>query len=628
MRKKLIYKIGNPYPLGATAVGTSVNFAVALNSDEECGIILYAKSGKEMKIPFSAENRIGNIYCMMISGGDEDGLKGYSYHFYAGDGIIPDPYARKIIGHEKWGKQIELEKLRGGIELDVFDWGEDVNPRLSYEDSILYCMHVRGFTRHHSSTVNGKGTFHGIQEKIPYLKELGVTSLECMPAYEFEEVDVETEEKKNTMSYAMEHYAEKADVQETSRKRMNYWGYKKGYYFAPKAAYAMDKNSPDRELKTLIRELHRQHMEFIMQFYFPKTIKPGFILEVLRFWVLEYHIDGIHLLGEKLPLTLIATDPLFSNTKLMYYDFPCDEIYEDGEVPKYRNLSSYQDNFMIDIRKYLKSDEDMLQSFLFHMRHNPQKEGVIHYITNYNGYTLMDLVSYDRKHNELNGEDNKDGNNYNYSWNCGYEGSSRKKAIQKLRVQQIKNAIVFVLLSQGTPMLLSGDEFGNSQGGNNNAYCQDNAISWLDWQLLEKHQELYQFIKTVIQLRKEHPVLRRGKEAKMMDTLSCGYPDVSYHSEEVWRPIIDNYNRHIAIMYCGKYALLPDGTEDEFFYIAYNMHWITHDFSLPNLPKDKTWVRLLGTSETVPENEQENQITVAPRSITIMISKIKDEQEK
>lgn len=650
MNQRFEWKTGNPYPLGATVEGEYINFAVSLNPQKECGIILYDVKGKEIKIPFSATNCMGNIYCMKISGKQIPSEK-LQYNFYCDEKIIVDPYAKKIVGHEKWGVLPIQSKIKGAVSTIPFSWDQDVMPRIPYEDCFLYSLHVRGFTRHPSSRVEGKGTFKGIMEKIPYMKDLGITTLEIMPAYEFDEVEVEKD--RDSVSYAMEHYTDKIEDIGKKKEKINYWGYKKGYYFTPKASYASDKDHADIELKELIKKLHQEKMELVMQFYFPRGIKQGYILEVLRYWVLEYHIDGIHLQGENLPITLIATDPLFSNTKIMYYDFPLHEIYEEREVPFYRNLASCQDDFLRDMRRFLKSDEDMLHSFLLHTRKNPQKEGIINYITNYSGYTLMDLVSYDQKHNEENGENNKDGSDYNYSWNCGQEGPSRKKAVQKLRLQQIKNALVFVILSAGTPMLLSGDEFGNSQNGNNNAYCQDNAVSWLNWQLLEKNQEIYQFMKTLIKIRREHPVFRKDKEWKMMDTLSCGYPDISYHSEEVWRPVIDNYNRHIAIMYCGKYAVKAEGQEDDFFYVAYNMHWIPHEFALPNLPRGKRWSILLSTdnveqnliqsvkkvpailSQTVDQKKvknnkgkkkeehdstQQEHIMVPPRSIVIMIS--------
>ncbi|MEG1848901.1 MAG: alpha-amylase family glycosyl hydrolase, partial [Lachnospiraceae bacterium] len=468
--------------------------------------------------------------------------------------------------------------------------------------------------------VQGKGTYFGMMQKIPYLKELGITALELLPAYEFEEVEVHNQHP--SIQYMIDHYKDipsEENPEEASSTSLNYWGFKKGYYFAPKASYAYAHTSRGAmiELKNLIHELHQNNMELIMQFYFPSNMKQGYILEVLKYWVLEYHIDGIHLLGEHIPVTLIATEPLFSNTKLLYYDFPCDEIYEKEEQPVYRNLASYQDDFMYDVRKFLKSDEDTLAKFVTYMKKNPSKEAKINYITNYYGFTLQDCVSYDQKHNEANGEDNKDGNNYNYSWNCGVEGATRKRSIQDLRLQQMKNALLFVILAQGTPLLQSGDEFGNSQKGNNNPYCQDNAISWLNWNDLAKHTELFSYTKQLLAIRKAHPILRQPQELRIMDTLSCGYPDLSYHGEEVWRPILDNYNRHIGIMYCGKYAKLDQNTEDDFFYIAYNMHWLEHSFALPKLPKGMQWKLILSTAAKSNQDAavKEESVLLAPRSI-------------
>lgn len=629
MMHKLKLTVGNPYPLGVTMNDSTINFAVSMTVKSNCGLVLYSKkTGREKKIPFQDCNRNGNIYCIGIRGLIPEE---YEYNYYCDDRIVIDPYARKLSGHEKWGQAVTTEgknACRAVLIQKEFDWEEDKNPHIPYEESILYCLHVRGFTKHSSSKVDGKGTFYGIQEKIPYLKQLGITSVELMPCYEFDEIDVNKEQ--TTMSYALEHYKDTAqENKESLETKMNYWGYKKGYYFTPKASYARNTKEADGEFKNLMKSLHKEKMELIMQFYFPATVKPGFILEVLRFWVLEYHIDGIHLQGENLPITLIATDPLFSNTKLIYYDFSCDEIYEEGEIPFYRNLASCNDYFMKAMRKFLKSDEDMLPAFLEQQRRNPLKEASVHYMTYYYGFTMADLVSYDKKHNEANGEDNRDGESYNFSWNCGVEGVTRKKAILKLRIQQMKNAFVFLILAQGTPMIMSGDEFANTQNGNNNPYCQDNMISWLNWNQWNKNQEIYQFVKALIELRKVHPVFRKRTEAKLMDTLSCGYPDLSYHSEDVWRPVIDNYNRHIGIMYCGMYAKQSEQENDDFFYMAYNMHWEVHEFSMPNLPKDKRWVKFLTTAEeTFCESEkmieedvpEENMIRVPARSITIMIS--------
>ncbi len=617
-------KKGYPYPMGVTIMEEGINIAATFHNHKKCGMILYSNDSElEERIAFTQEYRIGNIYCILLEGMQP---ANYTYLFYCDNEVMVDPYARKITGHEVWGKSVDNNTrpmLRCCFTVDSFSWENDQMPQIPFEKCVFYCLHVRGFTKHNTSNVKEKGTYQGIIDKIPYLKELGITSVEILPAYEFDEVDIGNTEP--SMSYMMAHYKEDLTVSREEAIKLNYWGFKEGYYFTPKAAYASKGKSPTIEMKQLVQELHRNQMELIMQFYFPPTIRPGFMLEVLRFWILEYHIDGVHLMGENIPVMLIATDPLFGNTKLLYYDFQTEQIYANGEVPIYRNLASCEDSFMIANRKFLKSDEDMLQNFLEHMRYHHIQKGSIHYITNYDGFTLMDLVSYDKKHNEANGENNKDGSNYNYSWNCGFEGNTRKKSVVDLRIRQIKNALVLVILSQGTPFILSGDEFGNSQNGNNNPYCQDNEISWLNWNHLNKYHEIYLFTKNLLKLRREHPILRRSEACKIMDTLSCGYPDISYHGEEVWRPVIDNYNRHIAVMYCGKYEKTEDGKEDAFFYIAYNMHWEMQLFALPNLPKGMGWKEMIVTHEKQEQDDNEtvieaNKIMVPPRSITILMS--------
>ena len=239
----------------------------------------------------------------------------------------------------------------------------------------------------------------------------------------------------------------------------------------------------------------------------------------------------------------------------------------------------------------------MLSGMAEHMRQNSSLEGVVNHITDYRGFTLSDLVSYDRKHNEENGEDNRDGSDYNYSWNCGVEGSSRKRAILQMRLAQRKNALAMLFLSQGTPLLLAGDEMGRSMQGNNNAYCQDNKINWLDWKLLEKEAELFTYTKELIRYRKEHPILHSRQTMQIMDSLSCGYPDLSYHGEQAWYAHFENYYRHMAVLYCGMYEKKPDGTDDDFIYIIWNMHWEKHTFALPTLPQDYVWTVSMTTKE-------------------------------
>jgi glycogen operon protein len=367
-----------------------------------------------------------------------------------------------------------------------------------------------------------------------------------------------------------------------------------------------------------------------MQFYFTSHVERQEITDILRFWVINYHVDGFHLMGDNIPITDIARDNALTDTKLWYYSFDTENIYSRGENPTYRNLAEYNDSYLYDMRKYLKGDENMLSGVLEHMKHNPLKCGCINYFTNYFGFTMMDMVSYDRKHNEANGEDNRDGNDLNCSWNCGEEGKSRKKKVQKLRIRQIKNTMCMLLLSQGTPLIFMGDEFGNTQNGNNNPYCQDNAVTWLDWRRLNSEKEIYDFWCKMIQIRKKHPILHMNSEMRMIDYISCGYPDLSYHGQNAWRAQLESYNRHVGIMYCGKYAKLENGEEDIFCYLAMNMYWEPRTLGLPKLPSGMKWERIVCTAgdiecheeSTKSAKEQEDTvlITVPPRSVGFFVA--------
>ena len=302
------------------------------------------------------------------------------------------------------------------------------------------------------------------------------------------------------------------------------------------------------------------------------------------------------------------------------------EIYHTAEVPVQKTLAYYRDAFMFDMRRYLKGDQDMLKSFQYHMRNFNKNCGVINYITNYYGFTLNDLVSYETKHNEPNGEGNADGMNQNYSWNCGAEGPSRKKHIKQLRHKQMKNALSFLFTAQGTPLLFAGDEFGNSQDGNNNCYCQDNDTGWVDWNNMAKNTDVFEYAKELISFRKKHPMLHLDTALTMLDKYKCGYPDLSYHGEEAWKAQLSSYNRHIGIMYCG----LGSSEEGDRIYIAYNMHWEQHRFALPSIA-DYEWDCVLGTEENVvvyDEEKNTSYIDIEPRSISILVGKLLPKIEK
>lgn len=620
--RKLRIKNGHPYPLGASLKADgSINFSMVNNTNEECGIILYRK-GVEQKerILFDKKHRIGNIFCALIEGIDS---ARYEYNFFVGEKVLVDTYAKRIVGNEKWrGGEFKRPFLRGSFYNDAFDWQGTQRLCIPYSDSIMYCLNVRSFTKHASSKVKNKGTFMGMTEKLPYLKELGINAVELMPAYEFEECEWENVPDTavtHTIEYQVSHIDAEIDAEPVRAKRINCWGYKEAFYFVPKASFAAGDDAVT-EFKRMVREFHKSGIEVIMQFYFPTNIKQGYILEILKHWVLEYHIDGFHLKGACVPATLIATEPLFANTKLMYEDFRLSEIYHGTEGAACKNLAYYRDEFMYDMRRYLKGDYGMLKSFQYHMRNYHTKCGIIHFMANYYGFTLVDLVSYDTKHNEANGEDNTDGTNHNYSWNCGVEGPSRKKAINKLRHTQMKNALSFLFLAQGVPLLMAGDEFGNSQHGNNNCYCQDNETGWVDWRGLAKNADIYEYVKELIAFRRSHPMIHLEDSMSMLDRFGHGYPDLSYHGEEAWKVQLNENNRHIGIMYCGH---AEDGKSADYIYIASNMHWNSHRFALPSIANYE-WVKAFETTENVLVTDYEKNtgyIDIAPRSVTVLIGK-------
>ncbi len=629
MNSEYTTKSGFPYPMGVSACEGAINIAIEFPHSPKkiCGIILYTQNHETMRISFSERFRRGNLYCVRIEGLK---LNKFSYQFFSDDIVFCDPYARKINGREIWGKAEDGEKqilAEFNAEEPEFDWKDDRCLEIPYEDSVIYSLHVRGFTKHPSSGVTAKGTFDGLVEKIDYIKNLGVTAVECMPIYDFNEIIYNP--AYTTFKVQNLPFMEEKNIW---KYRINYWGFadKDNYYFAPKFSYAAGSN-PVYSCKHMIRKLHENGLECMMQIYFSKDQTPSFIQEVLRFWVMEYHVDGFRLMGVSLPMELIGKDPVLKRTKIYCENTLADRMYEDGTTPEFRHLGLYRDDFRCDSRKFLKGDEDMLSRISMYMKDNSEKEARIHHITDYRGFTLMDLVSYDRKHNEENGEENRDGSDYNYSWNCGAEGPSRKKAIVSLRLSQRKNALSFLMLSQATPLLMAGDEFGHSTGGNNNAYCQDNKVNWLNWKWDKSGEELQEFTRQLIAFRKAHPILHTKKLLRAADYQSQGYPDISYHGEQAWYAQLENYNRHIGIMYCGLYETKPDGSADDFIYIAYNMHWMTHEFALPILPKEYDWEIAYGT-RICPENKQagdllfdeqqeQKKVSVTPRSVLVLVGK-------
>ena len=604
---------------------------------DEFGVILYDRKHKDgVRVPFPKDSRVGAVHAMMLKGYHD---RECSYLFYCGDRTWQDPYCKRIANPYRYGvKKMTLPGCM--VEAQTYDWENDRTLGYPYEDMILYALHVRGFTKHRSSGVQHRGTYLGLTEKIAYLKELGITSLLLMPSYEFDEImDYDNASELVSMEHAAAAYKQppiqkdNADVQGNSEKhtnRLNYWGYCKGLYYIPKSGYAHGKDAVT-EYKNMVKELHKNGIEVLMQFYFPPEIVSVEMIEILKYWVLEYHIDGFHIMGVDLPIALLAKEPLLSETKILTIQQYSPE--QRDYMAKTRSIGWLSDGFLYDVRKLIKGDDNTIHQFLFHVRNNRPETGIVNYIAKWEGMRLMDMVSYDRKHNEANGEDNQDGTDYNCSWNCGVEGKSRRKNINNLRLRQMKNALSAVFLSQGTPLLYSGDEFGNTQEGNNNPYCQDNAVAWIKWNSTESGNKLLEYTKMLIKLRKEHPVLHSSMPLKGIDYLSCGYPDVSYHGKEAWRPDTSPASRSVGIMYCGCYGEIDGKKDDTFFYIGVNLHWNAYYFGLPQLPKGKEWVLYASTDpqemadQDIKEDEEDDsaepvqEIYVGPRTIVIYISR-------
>lgn len=603
-------KNGSYRSLGVEKPGRDVCFTIAVPDEKPCSLILYrlGEREEEVRIPMEISARYGDLRSVTIEGLP---VEEYEYNYLVDGELVTDPYARLISGRDCWGAASEGEKeLRGRAVFSSYDWEGDEPFGQPWEDTVLYSTHVRGFTKHPSSGVKNKGTFSGLIEKIPYLKELGINLLELMPVYDFAEVEAFDEKHPPLRRPA-------ADMD----RLMNYWGYTQGYYFAPKASYAATKD-PIKEFKDLVRELHRNGIGIILEFYFPKRVRTELVLDCIRHWVLEYHIDGIHVNRDGAPVEALAQEPLLSHTRILTESFRLDEIYEERYVPKFRNLAEYNDGFLMDARRFLKGDEGQLEAFTWRARRNATEHAVINYMANHNGFTLMDAVTYDAKHNETNGEENHDGTDYNHSWNCGEEGPSRKRKTLALRARQLRNAFVILLLSQGTPLIYGGDEQGNSQQGNNNVYCQDNELSWVSWKTGKAFSFLPGYVKALLAFRKKHPIFHQERPFRMTDYLSCGHPDISYHGKRAWFGDFENYSRSVGIFYAGDYirANTQGRQQDASFYVAYNMHWIPHEFALPRLPEQGEWRIAVDTgmeADTGIYSEEEMPLLPDQRTVTV-----------
>ena len=690
------YKLraGKPFPFGATSVPGGFNFSVFSSNSTSCTLVLFDKGAPtpKVEIPFREEFRIGNVYSMVVFDIDIEAIE-YGYRMdgpwdpEAGDRfdntkILMDPYARAIGGRDVWGVTPDWSDMyqhRARLVFDDFDWGDDRPLEVPMEDLVIYETHVRSFTADSSSGVRFPGTFAGIREKIPYLKELGVNCIELLPIYEFDEFE-----------------NSKVD-EETGRHLVgNYWGYSTLGFFAPKAGYAATGKMGMQvdELKALIKELHRNDIEVFLDVVFNHTAEGNeygpyisfkgldnktyymltpegyyynfsgtgntlncnnpvvrdMVLDCLRYWAAEYHVDGFRfdlasILGRDqwgAPLSnpplleSLAYDPILAKCKLIAEAWDAGGLYQVGSFPAYGRWAEWNGKYRDGARQFLKGDMGSVGDMAQGLQGSPDlyagrgATASINFITAHDGFTLNDLVSYNDKHNEANGEDNRDGSNDNDSWNSGWEGPTDDPDINALRIRQMKNALTLMMVSQGVPMMLMGDEMGRTKQGNNNTYCHDNELNWLDWTLTEKNAELLHYAQKIVAFRHAHPALRNRWHLSGKDQVGSGYPDISWHGTQAWNADWSGTSRLLAFLLCGKNAR-GGMEEDNYIYVAFNTHWDSYWFELPGLPEGMSWHVAANTGAPSPQDiwdvgqehllEDQQSIMVGDRSVVVLVGK-------
>lgn len=622
----------NRFGAGKTADGICFTFEGAKECD--CAVRIYDRRSKNGGGAGYEDFAVPQAYCVgavrsvCIEKLDE---RHCDYNYVIDGQVVVDPYAKRIVGREKWADYSRRDnryKVRSGFDFSEYDWQGDRSPEISGSDMVLYKLHVRGFTKDGGVSGRTKGTFSAVTEKIPYFRELGITTIELMPAYEFEELIPPRYEKQamNFEGWAPQAVAgyrlmQKKEHEEREKEppTINYWGYGSGNYFAPKAGFAAGK-CPSTEFKEMVHALHKAGLECVMEMNFDAKTNPNFIVDVLRHWVREYHVDGFHLICSQIAVASVISDVLLRRTKIFAQGFPA-QAWEQAE--SYPHLYVYNDEFLYTARRMINHMDGNLNEYLNQQKKQHPNIGFVNYFANNNGFTLADVFSYREKHNEANGEESADGSDWNYSVNCGEEGASRRKKIKEARAALMRQAVAAVLLAQGVPLIFAGDEFGNSQGGNNNAYCQDNKTGWVNWRQLERNRDFFAFVKELLALRKSHPVIRRRTPVRMCDYEGHGLPDLSYHGARAWSGEIYPSMQAVGVLYAGVY-----GGEEQDLYIGWNFSADETVLALPKMPGGKIWSLISGGG--VPD-ESGGHVALPGVCVAVLVteqSKITEQEEE
>ena len=629
---------------GACVASNGVSFTINSHGATRCTLLLFKPQAPKpyARIPFPDSYRIGDTYSMLVYDIKPDEFE-YAFSFdgpyepakgllFNEENVLLDPYSRAVTGQRKWGEKPEGGKdfeYRARVVKSSFDWGNIKQLEQPFEDLVIYETHVRGYTKDKSSGVSAPGTFAGLKDKIPYLKDLGINAVELMPIFEFDEM-------------------ESARVVD-GVQLYNYWGYNTVSFFAPNTSYAFNEehNHEGDELKSLIKALKENGIEVILDVVFNHTaegnemgpcfsfkgidnnvyymltpdahyynfsgcgnvmncnhpVVRSFIIDCLRHWAIEYRVDGFRfdlasILGRDQNgapmanppiLESLAFDPVLGKMKLIAEAWDAGGLYQVGSFPSWNRWAEWNGRYRDDMRSFLKGDDGMAGNAITRITgsrdlYSPESRGhkaSVNFLTCHDGFTLYDLYSYNEKHNEKNGWNNTDGDNNGHSWNCGAEGETDDPNVNGLRRRLIKNAFAALLCSRGPAMFFAGDEFCNTQFGNNNAYCQDNIISWLDWSRLEEFKEIHDFVRHMIQFRKEHPILR-----KMTKPSSCQFPEISVHNGTPFNASTDYKTKLIGIMYAGRNE---EDKEDDIVFYCMNAYWEPLVMQLPVLPNGKHW---------------------------------------
>lgn len=669
---------------GATPLQNGVNFTIHTCGGTSCELLLFHRAQEEpfAVLPFPEAYKIGDVYSMIVYGLNIDEFE-YAYRvdgpycpekglLFDKNKILLDPYAKAVAGQRTWGIRWD-HTYHARVVKDRFDWGDMPQSKKELCDLIIYELHVRDFTHHPSSGVQHRGTFSGLMEKIPYLKELGINAVELMPIFEFDE----------TMN------SRTVD----GKQLLECWGYNTVGFFAPNSSYAAanEHNQEGTELKTLIKALHDNGIEVILDVVFNHTAEgnekgntfsfKGFdnniyymltpdgnyynfsgcgntlncnhpvvqqlILECLRYWTINYRVDGFRfdlasILGRNEDgspmnnpplLRTLADDSILSNVKLIAEAWDAGGLYQVGSFPASGRWAEWNGRYRDSLRSYLKGDSwnawdaawsisgsgDLYGGYYDNTHSNyAGYNSCVNFLTCHDGFTLYDLYAYNDKHNEANGWNNTDGANDNRSWNCGAEGETDDPEVLSLRRRMIRNACAVLMCSRGTPMFLAGDEFGNTKFGNNNSYCQDNITSWLDWRMLEKNKDLFEFFKFMIAFRKKHPVLH-----KQLPTSVCGMDPIHTHNLNAEETDIPRDARTFCVSFAGYDK---EKGKDDLIYVAVNTFWEDVTITLPNLHRRGAWhlsVNTYGDGNghyCYPEGQEvriDRSFVMRPRSVAV-----------